>query len=321
MRSKSKEEIVAAQEKVYGRYNLHPQYGTKIVPLSPKAAFASGQFTRVPVLQGTNADEGRFFVPNQVSVPLGGESQSIAAGGPVDYHLLYPTTTCGTANAPAPCSYSQALSKFQSAFNSYIFVTSPPNADLKGYGDRLAAIYPKTDFPNRYQHGAPNASQALARIYTDSMFACPVRRMNLDLAKSVAVFQYELDDPDSPFLNGAPVPATVIQAPNDVFGFEGGNAHLAELSFIFEVPVPLTDAERALATTFRQYFTNFATNGDPNVPASHASPPQARFQPFPAVQKLQPGAVRPFQSFDQDHLCSSVWDPFWATGVMPANTL
>lgn len=321
LRGRTKEQIMAAQESVYSRYNLHPQFGTKIVPRALKAAFTSGQFNKVPVLQGTNAEEGRFFVPNQVTVPPGEATTSIAAGGPVDYHLTKPTATCGSASAPTVCTYPQAMGKFQASFNSYIFLTAPLGADLTGYGDKLAALYPKEAFKNRYQNNAPNASQALSRVITDSMLACPVRRMNVDLSKTVPVYQYELDDPDSPFLNGQPVPPKPIQPPNDVFGFEGGSAHLSELPFIFDVPVTLTDSERALGVVFRKYLTNFATSLDPNKESPETtSTSLVAFTPFPSVQKLQPGAVRTFQSFDKDHQCSSFWDQFSASGVIPAKT-
>jgi para-nitrobenzyl esterase len=38
-----------------------PVFGDAVVPLSPPEAFASGRFTRVPAIVGTNADEGRLF--------------------------------------------------------------------------------------------------------------------------------------------------------------------------------------------------------------------------------------------------------------------
>ncbi|AQR61535.1 carboxylesterase [Brevundimonas sp. LM2] len=38
-----------------------PVYGDALVPLSPPEAFAQGAFTRVPVIVGSNTDEGRLF--------------------------------------------------------------------------------------------------------------------------------------------------------------------------------------------------------------------------------------------------------------------
>jgi para-nitrobenzyl esterase len=39
-----------------------PVAGTPVLPLQPAAAFAAGRYSHVPLLQGTNHDEGRFFV-------------------------------------------------------------------------------------------------------------------------------------------------------------------------------------------------------------------------------------------------------------------
>ncbi len=49
-----------------------PTSGTLIVPLGLKQAFSSGAFNRVPVLQGTNHDEGRLFVPADFDAFFGG---------------------------------------------------------------------------------------------------------------------------------------------------------------------------------------------------------------------------------------------------------
>lgn len=46
-----------------------PTYGTDLLPLTLQDAFAQGKFNRVPVLAGTNHDEGRLFV--QVASPDG----------------------------------------------------------------------------------------------------------------------------------------------------------------------------------------------------------------------------------------------------------
>ncbi|MBC7880982.1 MAG: carboxylesterase family protein [Anaerolineae bacterium] len=51
-----------------------PVYGAGSLPLSLKTAFARGAFNRVPILQGTNHDEGRLFIsvasPDGDALPL-----------------------------------------------------------------------------------------------------------------------------------------------------------------------------------------------------------------------------------------------------------
>lgn len=43
-------------------YGWGPVTGTPVLPEQPSTAFADGQYDHVPLLQGTNHDEGRFFV-------------------------------------------------------------------------------------------------------------------------------------------------------------------------------------------------------------------------------------------------------------------
>ena len=59
-------------------------YGTLVVPHAPKKALASGDFNQVPVLQGSNLNEGRFFEPGVVpfAAPM---ATIVAAGGPAKH--------------------------------------------------------------------------------------------------------------------------------------------------------------------------------------------------------------------------------------------
>jgi para-nitrobenzyl esterase len=58
LRGKSVAGILQAQSS----FGWAPVAGTPVLPLQPAAAFAAGRYTHVPLLQGTNHDEGRFFV-------------------------------------------------------------------------------------------------------------------------------------------------------------------------------------------------------------------------------------------------------------------
>ena len=53
----------AASERpgVTGPNSWSPATGRDVLPRAPRAAFASGRFNRVPVIDGTNRDEGRLF--------------------------------------------------------------------------------------------------------------------------------------------------------------------------------------------------------------------------------------------------------------------
>src|SRR5262249_28798837 len=73
---------VFANESVFGGFGIAPNFGTEILPLDLHTAFSTGRFNHVPVLQGTNANEGRLFepsfFPSSVTAP-GGTAAAIAA--------------------------------------------------------------------------------------------------------------------------------------------------------------------------------------------------------------------------------------------------
>jgi len=58
LRGKSVTDILQVQ----AGFGWEPVAGTPVLPLQPAAAFAAGRYSHVPLLQGTNRDEGRFFV-------------------------------------------------------------------------------------------------------------------------------------------------------------------------------------------------------------------------------------------------------------------
>src|SRR5215471_16269327 len=64
-----------ANEGVFGAFGIAPDFDTKILPLDLHTAFSTRQFNHVPVLQGTNANEGRLFepgfFPSAVTAPSG----------------------------------------------------------------------------------------------------------------------------------------------------------------------------------------------------------------------------------------------------------
>jgi len=53
---------VASILQVQSGFGWAPVADTPVLPLSPPAAFAASRYSHVPLLQGTNHDEGRFFV-------------------------------------------------------------------------------------------------------------------------------------------------------------------------------------------------------------------------------------------------------------------
>jgi para-nitrobenzyl esterase len=55
-------EPVASILQAQGSFGWSPVAGTRVLPLQPAAALSADRYSHVPLLQGTNHDEGRFFV-------------------------------------------------------------------------------------------------------------------------------------------------------------------------------------------------------------------------------------------------------------------
>src|SRR5215471_4046360 len=108
-----------ANENVFGGFGIAPNFGTKILPLDLHTAFSTGQFNRVPVLQGTNANEGRLFepafFPSALVFPGVSAANIFAAGGPASFGLQVANGLCATppfVGQPAKCTYAQEIAFF-----------------------------------------------------------------------------------------------------------------------------------------------------------------------------------------------------------------
>lgn len=283
--------LLAAQ----GGINTSPTAGTTILPLGLADAFGSGSFNRVPVMQGTNLNEGTlfepfFFDPTFTFVP-GGRAQFL-----VDHGILtYPQEVgiiSGTSAAPAKVA-------------------------------TLAALYPPTNFPNPDNSNLPSADQALGQIFTDITFTCRGLDSNQLLAKFVPVHAYEFADPNAPDLF------------QPLIGFSYGASHAAELQYLFDAktlqgpadaaanaaspapgaavqPPPLTAGGTQLAAEMKAYWANFVRFHDPNGRREGDEGADLAFWPAfgqtGLVQKLVPGPAQPFPitDFSIEHNCDAL---------------
>src|SRR5581483_7468781 len=110
---------IFANERDFGGFGIAHNFGTKILPLDLHTAFSTRQFNHVPVLQGTNANEGRLFepsfFPSVVTAPQGTSATIRAAGGPASFDLQVPNILCATpqfTGTPAKCSCLQEIEFF-----------------------------------------------------------------------------------------------------------------------------------------------------------------------------------------------------------------
>jgi para-nitrobenzyl esterase len=270
-----------ANESLFGGFGIAPNFDTKILPLDLHTAFSTGKFNQVPVLQGTNANEGRLFetdfFPGQVTAPSGTASTIFAAGGPASLDLQVPNVLCATpqfTGTPANCSYLQEIQFFLATL-----VTAPPSTEgpTSPFTEAVVAAaataereYPIGNFHNfvpqktssipglNNNFDGGNVDEALSQIFTDFVFACNGFDSNSDLSRRVKVFAYEFNDPNAPSTAG-------VQGPgSNSSGFTTASEHAAELQYIFNFGSAFTPAQATLAADMKSYWANFVKTGDPN---------------------------------------------------------
>jgi para-nitrobenzyl esterase len=275
-----------------------PTAGVPTLPLGLAQAFGSGAFNHVPVIDGSNHDEGRlfepfFFDPTFTFVP-GGAAQFLLNHGV----LSYPQEVAIISGAPA--------------------------ADVP----TLASLYPPADFPNPDNGNSPSADEALSQIFTDVVFTCNALAADQLLAKFVPVYAYEFADPNAPdlfqpligFSYGAShaaelqylFDAATLQGPADAAANAASPAPGAAVQ-----PPPLTPGGKTLAQEMKTYWTNFAHHATPNSGDgerdSEGESDDVAFWPLfnPAtgdIQSLVPGPARPHPifTFATDHNCAAL---------------
>ena len=299
--------LIAAQ----GTINTSPTAGTTILPQGLADAFGSGNFNRVPVMQGTNLNEGTLFEPfffdQQFIFVPGGPAQSLINRGVL--------------------SYAQEVEIISGA-------TDPAKIGT------LEALYPPASFPNPDNNNQPSADQALGQIFTDITFTCRGFNSNQLLARFVPVHAYEFADPNAPnlfqpligFSYGAShaselqylFDAKTLQGPANAAANAASPAPGAAVQ-----PPPLTKGGQRLAAEIKAYWANFVRFHDPNSGQEgdegdnqQGDNQQGNNQQgdnqdpafWPAfgqtgsVQKLVPGPTQPFPitNFSAEHNCDAL---------------
>lgn len=185
-----------------------------VLTTTPDEALRNGSAADIPLIIGSNADEGRLFV--------------------------------------ALFDYANGRIATAESFRSTVRTVYPDRADA------VLAAYPLS----RYRTPA----DALAAVYTDSLFACAASATTAAArAGGAAVFQYRFTAAplgrSNPLLSGA--------------------FHASEIPFLFSrlggVPIPWTGASAALARQMKAQWTTFARTGRPNGPGLPSWTPDGRF--------------------------------------------
>jgi len=241
--------LLATQPQLPGA--IGPNLDGVVLPQTIKSALESGQFNRVPVIEGSNHDEFTIF-------------------GKLFIQDMFP---------PLPAFFYPAAIGI---FTSTVGLHANPTAIL--------GLYPL---------GSQTIPQALSKIGTDALFACPARRVSQALSKFTPTFAYEFNDPNAPQLF---VPPAL---------FPYGAYHASELQYLFDnIPdlqnaPPLTADQQALAATMVGYWTRFASTGQPNGAAAPNWP--AYSTASDVFLSLKPPTPAVTGGFADDHNCD-FWD-------------
>ena len=295
--------LLAAQGILESGGRALPTAGTTILPQGLADAFRIGDFNRVPVMQGTNLNEGTLFEPFYFDTTF-----TFVAGGRAQFLVDHGIRT----------------------FPQLVGIISATTADPAKVGT-LATLYPPANFPNPDNNNQPSADQALSQIYSDINYTCPGLNSNQLLARFVPVHAYEFADPNAPN----------VFLPR--IGFSYGAAHASELPYLFDAktlqspadaaanaaspapgsavqPPPQTTGGMQLAVEMKAYWANFVRFHDPNGrregdddeddhhAGDHDIAHWPAFGPLGFVQKLVPGPARPFPitSFSTEHNCDAL---------------
>ena len=250
---------------------IYPFVDGKILKRSPTAAFASGQFNRVPVISGGNHDEYRLFVAEQYDA------------------IGHPLVT--------EADYEAAVGTLWGGFGA-TFVT-----------EIFSVVYPLANYPivpSIPGDPSPSPGIALGASGTDGIFACPERNGVALLSAWVPTYAYEFNDEDA-YLVFSEFPSP----PFPPITFPLGTAHFTEVPYLFDVfstPSNFTPEQQQLSESMISYWTRFAATGNPN---SAGQPVWARYSSATdEFQSLVPPTPTVEATFDSEHFCSSFWNKF-----------
>lgn len=232
------EVILASQSEVLAERKIEsvlPVSQTPLLPVSINAALRSGDFNRVPVMMGSNLDEGDLFMLVAVTNDLiafynEGNYRSTVASL-IKQNRLLDSDTIATDYL--------ALARDQIANNPQ------RQAELASAPPIIGMIYP-------YLY-------AYSLIVTDWRFACPNDRQWTLLQDKVDTYGYWFTDRQS----------ASISPLSQLTYIPLGAGHAFELPFLLNSAETLLDkgaseAQQIFADRLVEYWSNFAKYGDPN---------------------------------------------------------
>ena len=271
LRSLSTQQVLALQgspaqvlSNPAGLASFFPNVDGKVIPQQPEIAIALGQFNRVPVIQGTNQDEGRLFIALAFDLLRG--SPLTAAEYPAQVQAGAQVIADGLASTlGAPTSPTVVQQLTQQILNQY---------PLRNFN---------------------SPDEALAQVLTDGTFSCPALVADELFSIYTPTFAYEFADLNAPMLFLPPVSFPYRATHTD---------ELQYLFTNLAGPSRLNSDQTRLATVMKGYWTNFAKNGSPNAFADGFPHWDNFTILGPDIISFVPPTPQPTFTFSQRHSCN-----------------
>jgi para-nitrobenzyl esterase len=205
-----------------------------LIPQQPILSLALGTYNHVPIIEGTNHDEGRLFVA--LGFDLNPQVGALTAAG-------YPIAIQAVASALVTESSGLLATSSTTAAGS----SGSNAAEVNLITQEILHQYPLSNYAG--------PGEALGAVLTDGLFSCTANISNEIFSLSVPTYAYQFDDENAPTPE---LPAV---------SFPYGATHTDELQFLFTLastPSALSNAEKNLAGIMQNYWTSFARSGTPN---------------------------------------------------------
>jgi para-nitrobenzyl esterase len=281
--------ILAEQNTITSASNLtslvafFPNVDGALIPQQPIASLALGEYNHVPIIEGTNHDEGRLFVA--LGFDLNPQVGTITAAD-------YPIAIRAVASALVTDTSGLLVTSGTSASSS----PGSNDAEVNLISQEILHEYPLANYAG--------PGEALGAVLTDGLFSCIANISNELFSLSVPTYAYQFDDENAPTPELPPV------------SFPYGATHTDELQFLFTLastPSTLSSAEKNLAGVMQNYWSSFARSGTPN---SLQTPAWAPFSIATGnVQSLNTPSPGLELGFAEQHHCN-----FWI-GVLEQTIL
>ena len=253
LRSLSTAAILAEQSNITSASSLtslvafFPNVDGALIPQQPILSLALGEYNHVPVIEGTNHDEGRLFVA--LGFDLNPQVGAITAAD-------YPIAIRALASALVTDSSGLLATSGTTSSSSSGSGSGSNDAEVNLISQEILHEYPLANYAG--------PGEALGAVLTDGLFSCIANISNELFSISVPTYAYQFDD------ENAPTP----ELPSVSFPY--GATHTDELQFLFTLastPSTLSKAEKNLAGVMQNYWSRFARSGTPNSPQTPAWAP------------------------------------------------